>query len=69
MAAEHRFYLMDNLAVPEIVYGERWLTCPMCTARMLCFNSVWLCRLCLETTGHIVYADCHELESLYRGRS
>lgn len=58
----------DNLPVPEVVYGERWFTCPMCTARMLCYDSVWVCRLCLETTGHLVYADCHELERFYCGR-
>lgn len=49
---------MDNLPVPEVVYGERWFTCPMCTARMICYNSIWLCRICLDNTGHLVYADC-----------
>ena len=60
---------MDNLPVTEVVYGERWFTCPMCTARMTLYhNSIWLCRLCLEATGHLVYADCHELERFYAGR-
>lgn len=59
---------MDNLPVPEVVYGERWFTCPLCTTRMIRYNSVWLCRLCLETSGHLVYADCYELERYHSSR-
>ncbi|CAD0081448.1 unnamed protein product [Aureobasidium vineae] len=45
--------------------GGRWFSCPVCNARMYYYNTIWLCRFCLETIGNLVYANCYELRRFY----